>query len=596
MTSDWSARLTESLGATYPQALNGDASAFGFQVDSVTLRSGDAFALTPGGVTAIVGANNAGKSTVLRDLVTLLAQRPGAPRPELKSIRDVTLAKSGAGKDVIAWLGSHYPLVSQGAHFGFSHNSGVHVVQNVVQAWEQGVSGVGQLSNLFAFYGDAQGRFGITGSVEMRNSVDDPPVHPVHHLQDSPEKLAELSRVSKRIFGEELTLDTLAKLIRLRVGTIGLDAPPVDAVTTEYRQAMADLVPLDDQGDGMRSLMGLLLPLVSATYPLIVIDEPEAFLHPPQAHALGRELGAIASRGAVQVLVATHDRSFLTGLLESGVDVSVARLTRKGAEVRAHQLDSSDLKTLWTDPVLRYSNVLDGLFHRLVVLAEAEGDCNYLAAALECPGGPVTGIPRNEILFVPTGGKDGMPKAAKALRSVKVPVVAAPDLDILDDGPKLRTLVEALGHEWTDEMAKSYATATSDMRGRAEPAQVGHVLDAISAALENRRAEPYTNELRDQVKANLRAGASPWVAVKDHGMSAFKGQARSACNALIAALEERSVVPVLDGTLESLAPEVTVRKGSGWLPVAFAMNAQCNDKTQTHIERILVAGSAALVL
>lgn len=590
MTADWRDRLNESLGAKLPGALNGDEASFGFQVDSVTLRGGDTFTLTPGGVTVIVGANNAGKSTVLRDLVTLLAQKPGRQKPELKAVKEVTLRKSGSGADVVAWLGNHYPLVSQGAQLGFGHNSVVHMPEIIMQSWEQGTTGVGQLSNLLTFYGNAQGRFGIAGFAEMRDTIDDPPVHPVHHLQDSKEKLAEINRVCRSIFGEGLTLDTLAKQIRLRVGSIGLEAPPIDAVTPEYRQAMAALVPLDDQGDGMRSLMGLLLPLVAAVYPLIVIDEPEAFLHPPQAHALGKELGALASKGNVQVLVATHDRSFLTGLLESGVDVSVARLTRRGVEMRAHQLSAADLSGLWTDAVLRYSNILEGLFHRLVVLAEAEGDCNFLSAALECPNGPTAAIPKNEILFVPTGGKDGMPKAARALRSVKVPVVAAPDLDILNDEGKVKALVEALGHDWTDELAAQYSIATADMTGRPEPAKVGHVLDSIVALLDPRRNESYNAEIRDQVKANLRAGSSPWVAVKDHGMSAFKGQARSACDTLMAELERCGVVPVRNGELECLAPEVTTRKGPGWLPAALAAGAQCNSNTQAHIGRVLAAG------
>lgn len=593
-TPEWHARLAEAIGDSDSSLLNGDPTRFGFQIDSVTLRSGDTFALTPGGVTVIVGANNAGKSTVLRDLIGLLAQRRGHPRPETKSVAAIELTKSGRPNDLIAWVGNHYKLVARGTSFGFFHGGGVRLPQSLVTEWENDGTGIGPLSDLLAFYGDAQGRFGIAGAFEMRDAVDDPPTHPIHSLQDSQAKLDEINRVCRSVFGESLTLDALARVIRLRVGEVGMDAPPVDAVTPEYRKAMAALVPLDEQGDGMRSLMGLLLPLVTSSYPVIVIDEPEAFLHPPQAHALGRELGLLASKGRVQVVVATHDRNFLTGLLESGVDVSVARLSRKGSDVRAHQLNAADLRTLWTDPVLKYSNLLEGLFHRLVVLAEAEGDCNYLAAALESGQRPDDEIPRNEILFVPTGGKGGMPKAAKALQAVQVPVIAAPDLDILDDASKLKTLVEALGGEWSADLGALHAEATVDLVKRVEPATVQHVLEAITATLSGREGEPYTSEIRDQVKANLRAGASPWAAVKDHGMSAFKGQARAACEVLVDQLGKLGIVAVRDGVLEGLAPEVTNRKGPGWLQAALAVGAQANERTQAHLGRIIEAGSGAM--
>ncbi|MGW9415826.1 ATP-dependent nuclease [Arthrobacter cupressi] len=357
---------------------------------------------------------------------------------------------------------------------------------------------------------------------------------------------------------------------------------------------MADLRPLDDQGDGMRSLMGQLLPIVTAAYKVVIIDEPEAFLHPPQAHALGAELGRLAVKTGLQILVATHDRSFLTGLLDSEVDVSVVRLTRGEGSAKASRLDSDQLKALWNDPVLKYTNVLDGLFHRLVVVAEAEGDCAYLAAAIDCGGWEEDPLPRNEILFVPTGGKDGMAKVSAALSAVDVPVVAAPDLDMLSDQKKLQTLVTSVGGTWTEEMMKLWKSATADLNAPREPAKVGHVLDAIVSALEGKRNSQFSSEERELVLAQLRTQGSPWASVKEHGMSAFKGAARKAAGTLVSRLDGAGVVLVQEGELERLAPEVGVRKGPGWLQAALSDGQQCNQVTQQHIERILSAGTSKL--
>lgn len=84
--------------------------------------------------------------------------------------------------------------------------------------------------------------------------------HPVHYLQDSRPLLDEMSAVSLDVFGVPLRLDALGRTLRLRVGEVGMDGPRINDIPVEYRDRMSGLRPLDDQGDGMRSLMGQLLP------------------------------------------------------------------------------------------------------------------------------------------------------------------------------------------------------------------------------------------------------------------------------------------------------------------------------------------------
>lgn len=590
--ADWHERFV----AAFPgdaHLHNGDGARFDFSINAINLRGGDRIELKPSGVTAIVGANNAGKSTILRELWEKLSHRLGYPEQPRLAVESLDLSRSGDPADVIDWLGNNASFVVQGTTAGFQRaQTGVEHPQMLIQTWHDPLEELGVLANSLVFYGNAQGRFGIGGSAEMRESVDDPPVHPVHHLQDSRPLLDALSAVSEQVFGQRLTLDTLGRTLRLRVGEVGIAAPPVDDIPSSYRERMAELRPLDEQGDGMRSLMGQLLPVVAAAYKLIIVDEPEAFLHPPQAHALGVELGRLADQGALQVVVATHDRNLLTGLLDSGVDVSVVRLTRGNGQARARQLDASQLRELWTDPVLKYTNVLDGLFHRLVVVAEAEGDCAFLAAALDEGKFEGRHLPRNEVLFVPTGGKDGMPKVCSALTAVDVPVVVAPDLDMLSNLKKLKGLVESLGAEWSQEAEKLWALATADLNAAKEPAKVGDVLDAIVAALTEHRDAAYSSEYRAKVSAQLRASASPWSDVKDHGLSAFRGTARKAVDSLLNLLDDIGVVLVKEGELERLAPEVAVRKGPGWLQAALTEGAHRNAATQAHMRRILRTGES----
>lgn len=594
MSEHWRERFAASF-PNYSHLLDGDANSFDFAIDRINLIGGQSIPLQRAGVTAIVGANNAGKSTVLREVWEKLAHTPGHPEQPRISVDSLELYGPGTQGDVISWLGQNASFVAQGTSAGFQRaQTGIQHPGVLIQAWQEPLTELGALASSLIFYGNAQGRFGIGGAVEMRESVGDPPQHPVHYLQDSKTLLDEVSAVSMDVFGPPLTLDALGRTLRLRVGQVDMEAPRIDDIPPEYRERMAELRPLDEQGDGMRSLMGQLLPIVTAAYKVVIIDEPEAFLHPPQAHALGVELGRLAVKTGLQILLATHDRSLLTGLLDSGVDVAVVRLTRGDGPAKASRLDADQLRALWVDPVLKYTNVLDGLFHRLVVVAEAEGDCAYLSAAMDCDGRDGGPLPRNEILFVPTGGKDGMAKVSSALTAVDVPVVAAPDLDMLSDQRKLELLVNSVGGSWTEEMATLWKLATTDLNARRDPAKVGHVLDAIVAALQEKRELSFSAAERELVLAQLRTQGSPWATVKDHGMSAFKGSARKSASALLTLLDEAGVVLVREGELERLAPEIAARKGPGWLQAALTEGEQCNSVTQAHINRILAAGGSKL--
>lgn len=93
--------------------------------------------------------------------------------------------------------------------------------------------------------------------------------------------------------------------------------------------------------------------------------------------------------------------------------------------------------------------MLDGLFHRLVVLAEADQDCRFYGAALEqLRDADGLTVPAGEMLFVPGGGKDRLHKLAKALGAVSVPITICADLDLLNDQAAVRSAVEALGQDW----------------------------------------------------------------------------------------------------------------------------------------------------
>jgi hypothetical protein len=365
-----------------------------------------------------------------------------------------------------------------------------------------------------------------------------------------------------------------------------MPAPVRDSDDGTYRDALLALPELAEQGDGMRSFFGQLLPLLARSYPLVLIDEPEAFLHPPQAALLGRALGDLAAENNVQLLLATHDRHLLTGLIESGVDLSVVRIDRKHKAALARQLSAANLRAVWSDPAVRYSNALDGLFHRLVVLVEGDGDARFYAASLDAAAeqGDLPFAP-SDVLFVPCNGKGGMAKLARALVGLGVPVVASPDLDILQHAGELRTIIEALGGIWSD-VANKHTAAVAGIAKRAAPLLISDLVQALPTD----KSAPLDDEVREIVERLLRTAVGGWEAIKISGVSALGGGGAGAAGAeLIEALDQRGLVAVREGELESFDHALGAGKAR-WVAAALEAGVQNRPGPIAHVRRLLEAG------
>ncbi len=574
----------------------GNPTAVTVSIESLTLTSGDTLTLPPAGVTAVVGGNNSGKSTLLRQLTQLLTNSGGLLGERVQLLSTLSLRRSGSGADFVAWLAEHCSWNDRRVsnEVGFTRPGlGTLAPQSAAMQWDRGDQNRLDCIGPFVFhFADVQSRLGVLGGVPQRLDVADPPQHPLHAMQDDAELRSRLDVICQRIFRMPLTLDQVSGTIQLRVGRPGVPAPLVNESQRAYRDALAGLPILQEQGDGMKSLLGLLLPIVSATYPIVIVDEPEAFLHPPQAFALGQALGGLARDTGVQVVLATHDRNLLTGLLTSGAPLSVVRLNRQETMTRAAQLSADRLSELWADPVLRYSNLLDGLFHQLVVLAEAEQDCRFYSAALEArdEDGDLP-LPANDVLFVPANGKQGLARLAADLRDLAVPVVASPDFDILDDETLLARLVAGLGHDDLPTLKGDYDQATQPFRQPRQGPRAQIVRDAVIQVLDEAVAAdpdaPYNTALKEKVIAALRASDSPWRSLKRYGDRAFRGQSAEAAQRLLSALEQRGVVPVRVGELEGFDPALS--KGKTWLPSALEADAHRSEDVRAHLTRLLAA-------
>ncbi|MDI9408211.1 MAG: AAA family ATPase [Candidatus Pacebacteria bacterium] len=223
--------------------------------------------------------------------------------------------------------------------------------------------------------------------------------------------------------------------------------PPIDLeflYKNDAQQFFKNAISISQMSDGVKSYTGMILSTYAGNEKLLLIDEPEAFLHPSLAQKLGKEFGKATKTELKQFICATHSPFFLMGCLQSGVEVTVIRLTYKEEVATARHLNSTDLKKLMTNPMLRSTGMLNGLFYENVVITEADSDRAFYEEINHrlVESGDPRGI--TNCLFLHVNGKTQIPQALKMMRDMGIPSAAIFDLDFIAlDGSTRQESLEA---------------------------------------------------------------------------------------------------------------------------------------------------------
>lgn len=275
-----------------------------------------------------------------------------------------------------------------------------------------------------------------------------------------------LSKYFRQAFNADLVVNRNETIdIPLHVG----EAPDTTAYTIAnhdiYYAEVAKLPRLDDQGDGMRSFASILLDTFTSEYTITLIDEPEAFLHPPQARLIGKML-ADNNPSKRQLFISTHSEDFLQGLIDAGKEnVTVIRINRKKNINQMSILQNSEIRNLWSNPLLRYSNILSGLFYKKVVVCESDYDCLFYKSVIDAIY-ESRGEIAPDIMFTHCGGKDRIKTVVSALRALNVTVVAITDFDLLNDSSKFKDITAAFGIDWGTQLATQMKVIYDNMNAK----------------------------------------------------------------------------------------------------------------------------------
>lgn len=509
-------------------------------ISHLKFSGGDAFELKPNEKVILVGPNNSGKSQTLREILAI-CQNEKKERPLV--VADLGIAKTGSVDALKQFLESSGEFVK-----GYYRYKNWQLHENHIQFWSQD----------FLPYGLASGYIKNIAANDRLNICNQQPSiapgeqksQPQHVLYDDEALMGKISELFCRAFGKDLMFDFRGgSRLPIHVGELPNIEGVVDRVSDAYVRAVRVNPLLDRQGDGMKSYAGILFEAVVADLDITLIDEPEAFLHPPQMRRLGETLAAEVNG---QLIVATHSSDIMRGFLEgTRGNVRILRIRREADENHVAEAAPDVIRNLWEKPELRYSNALEGIFHEQTIICEDDSDCrlinsiaDHLATQSEAQW--------QDTAYVPTGGKYGIPKVAGVLRQIGVPVKAVFDIDFLSEQSLVQSVVEAFGGQW-NEVKPFWTRVDAAVRAGNKPKNVPQIKEDIISLLKESTADVLPKgDIIEAMKQN-----KAWNEVKKYGTRGIpKGDAQRDYVVLRDKLEGMGVYLIPVGEIENFCPEI----------------------------------------
>lgn len=544
---------------------------------SITFNDGQTLTLNHDSIVVFVGPNNVGKSQALADIHGLL-KTPDCHSVVVEAINvnalPIDQVETHLEQNSIPWNENGHPHYKG---FGFFINQPIRYVPS---------DSLGIFTDAYCVKVDTQRRLDIVTSAAPggRHELQ----HPLDFLfKETPRKI--LRNSFQHAFGTSIVADPWFGMgANVRVGNpISVPSDHVDEDTVfDYLDELGKLPKLSEQGDGMKSFAGTIMYLMLDYIKLFLFDEPEAFLHPPQARVMGQCLGEGLDRNQ-QAFISTHSKDVILGLLEKCSNrVKVVRITRSGDTNSFSVLENEEISSLWNDPLLKNSNILDSLFFESVALCEADADSQFYRLIKESLD-ERDGV-HSECLFLHCGGKARMPKVVKALTALNVPTNVVADFDLLESEETLKGLSMAQGGNW-DEIAKTYKQLRDSLpcpKRKSKAALLGEIERVLAPADGEIPDSCSVGTIRDMLKQPKR-----WGELSKHGIDAIpSGNQRMMCERLVEQLRELRINLVPCGEMERFIPSIGGH-GPQWLNNAIEKHPDLNGPVYNEARRFVESWS-----
>lgn len=526
-----------------------------------------------GKFTLLVGPNNVGKSQTLKDIHKKLVK---GHKAETTLISEVKLNRPESFDELLEGLDVRTDPHNIGHHTidsvtsDFDQNSMIRVqLEHQRQEFERNESldytflGI---SKFRVFYMDSESRLKIASKSPNYIPDETSPKNLLQALYGSLGKFDEkLKNAFQSTFGMDIRLDYSSGLqLRLAVSQEFEDIPE------DPRKAypiMKQYPSIELQGDGFRSFVAVVMSLLLSKDKVVLLDEPEAFLHPEQARRLGKWLSDHTHDFPCQIIVATHNSNFLSGLLSGSQPADIYRLNRVNNETQFNKITAEATQALSTSPILSSQRVLEGIFSKGVVVCESDTDrVVYNAVAVH--------EHRNqEILFIHAHNKQTIKDVVKLLINASIPTAAIIDIDILNSESDLSNAISAFDADFDKN---AIIEIRQDLANHIESVTEKEILDRLKLDVSELRAQLDRNEhtlsgARGALN-RIRSDSTKWSDLKKKGVDILEGDLKERVEQILSSCKSIGLFIVPVGELESWM-DLGVKKNRWALPALEEIHA-----------------------
>lgn len=552
-------------------------------ISEIVFNNSESLNINENDIVIFVGPNNVGKSQALKDIHRLCSQK------EKGTVISAITINCTASKQEMENFLSSISVVSKRESstkyqgFGYDFTTYAVMPSGVFENW-------GVLTDIFVSYLGTQERLSICNPPQSKNR-DAPASHPIHMVADSSEYREKISAYFMKAFGKILIPDIF----------FGASVPMrmCDALKTDYSDKDNDeyshvekiikkldkFPKIDEQGDGIRSFTGILLNMIIDYRKTFLIDEPESFLHPPQAKIIGHTIGEMLSNDQ-QAFISTHSPEILEGLLEVCPErVKIVRITREGNINHFSVLNNDEFNNIWKDSLLRHSNIMSGIFHKNVVLCESDSDCRLYSVVYSRMKEERGEYP--EALFVHCGGKQRMKRVVSALRALSIPLWVIPDIDILDKTDTLRELVISAGGNW-DILSQKVSSFQAFMRTERSFINRKDFTDDVLRILNSSQDKNIGAKEIEEIKLMLKT-ETKWSQLKKGGKSNIpSGEPFNTYEAIETELKKLKIFIVPVGELEGFIKTVSGH-GPDWVNNVLERHTNFSDSVYNELRNFITS-------
>lgn len=523
-------------------------------ISEIVFKDGKTIGLERDSIVVIVGANNCGKTQILRDIHSQLLPDKHSTiivdslKYQVENIEHIQYNLEDFAKKI----DNNYIFL--GNYINTTH------INNFKSKYELNQ---GFRDFLYSFH-NTENRLSICNP-QSKWEEGSPKTHPIHFLESDYRLISLVSSKFNDVFGYDLMLNPyygskFSLVLGAASGLSDCSDNDKNKEESDRREYFNSRPKLHLQGDGMRSFVGILVSLVVEHYSTHFIDEPESFLHPPHANILGQILPEIAD--GKQLWIATHSDELLKGLIDKNSErVKVIRVDRQDDFPHVSVLDNDKIKKLWSNTLLRNSNILSALFYPSVVICESDSDCHFyrfLKGSIDKDNNQT-----NNTFFTYSSTKSRMSLICGALKALDVNFRVIPDMDILNDQNEAKRLYESCGGNWNEECKEKWVMLSTNLPdlSRTKEQIRKEVNDRFDIISENSLSEKDIEELRGIIKE-----PNKWSIIKAQGLDgAPEGKCHDALIDLDQMFKSKNIYMVPKGEIENFVPMGKKWHGPKWV-------------------------------